>query len=137
LRYSQISDYYRCPRYYELRHIKKVPSGAPASAALHFGTACHLGVETFFEGGDGEAVFEAVSNLTLCITSYGFAIRAGLTIMEKYTRAFEVRDNYIHGFVEKHESGRFIPDLRVYETIEVEEDKPIAKVEAKDAPIKV
>lgn len=84
-----------------------------------------------------EAVFEAVSNLTLCITSYGFAIRAGLTIMEKYTRAFEVRDNYIHGFVEKHESGRFVPDLRVYETIEVEEEKPIAKVEAKEAPIKV
>ena len=78
-----------------------------------------------------EAVFEAVSNLTMCITSYGFAIRAGLTIMDKYTMAFEVRDNYIHEFIEKFDNGKFVPDLRVYETIEVEEEKPIAKIEEK------
>jgi len=59
MRYSQISAYNKCQQYYKNVYVDKLPSGAPDSAALLFGSACHLGIETIFEKGDGEAVFEA------------------------------------------------------------------------------
>lgn len=58
-RYSEITDYYRCPTYYHLRHVERVESGAPESSALFFGTAMHLGVQAYLEGDDGAVVFEA------------------------------------------------------------------------------
>lgn len=82
--------------------------------------------------GVGSALFEAGSNLALCLTSYGFAIRTGLKITDRYTVAFTVRDNFIHGFIEAWEKGKFVPELAMYQTIE-EEEKPIEehKQEAK------
>ena len=72
-----------------------------------------------------EAIYEAISNLTLCVTSYAFAIRTGLYIEERYTVAFEVRENFMHGFIEKYENGKFVPDVAMYKIVEevVEEPK--------------
>lgn len=93
IRYSHLTDYNKCPKYYEHRHILDTPSPAPASGAMAFGTACHLGVQTFFEGGDGEGVFEAMweANRDLTYTysngeTWETLARDGAVLMSKFKR---------------------------------------------------
>ena len=80
-----------------------------------------------------EAWFEAISNLFLCVSSYGFAIKTGLVIMERYTRAYEVRNNYIHEFIEQFEKGKFVPTLSKYE--EYSEEAPVIEDKKPEADI--
>lgn len=58
-RYSAIADYYKCPRYYQLRHILQIQPVVTPSSALKFGTAIHAGVESYFKQENGVDTFEA------------------------------------------------------------------------------
>ncbi len=59
LRYSSVSDYYRCPTYYKLKHIDGLDDGMGRSMDIALGSAVHLGVQDLFEGGNGVDVFKA------------------------------------------------------------------------------
>lgn len=58
-RYSSISDFYKCPQLYKLKHIDGLDDGGGKSGDMAFGTCLHLGVQDLFEGGDGITVFKA------------------------------------------------------------------------------
>jgi hypothetical protein len=57
-RYSTISDFHKCQKYYELSHILGLSNGMDKLADLTYGTAIHLAVQDLFEGGNGHDVFE-------------------------------------------------------------------------------
>lgn len=59
MRYSELSDYYKCPKFYELRYVLKVASDQLPSASLLFGTAMHAALEEYLRGGDGTVTFQA------------------------------------------------------------------------------
>ena len=56
--YSTITDYLKCPKYFELKHILKEDPGEQDLLAMRFGSALHLGLQDLFEGGDGVGVFK-------------------------------------------------------------------------------
>jgi hypothetical protein len=67
----------------------------------------------------GQAIYDSVFNVGLSIMSYGFAFRLGSDIMSDYAKLYDVRRNYISKFIEAHDNGAFVKDLRVYEVAEV------------------
>lgn len=62
-RYSSISDFYKCARYYKLKHIDGLDDGMGKSLDIYFGSCIHLGVQDLFEGGDGLSVFQTMFNM--------------------------------------------------------------------------
>lgn len=87
-RYSTISDYYRCPTFYKLKHIDGLDDGLNKSADISFGTAVHLGMQDLFEGGDGITVFKLYWSMEeakgLQSTRYGHAdlMKIGTALLE-------------------------------------------------------
>jgi hypothetical protein len=67
----------------------------------------------------GQAIYDSVFNVGLSIMSYGFAFKLGLDIMSDYAKIYDVRRNYISKFIEAHDNGSFVKDLRIYEVSEV------------------
>jgi len=67
----------------------------------------------------GQAVYDSVFNVGLSIMSYGFAFKLGLDIMNDYAKIYDVRRNYISKFVESHDNGSLVKELRIYEVAEV------------------
>ena len=72
------------------------------------------------EKGDiAQASFDTVSNIAMCATSYGTAWLIGKAFI--LTRLVPTIDNklkYIHRFIEQHDKGKYVDDLKIYETIE-------------------
>lgn len=71
----------------------------------------------------GEASYSAISNLTLSLTSYAFAIKSGMKFID--TQAVPSINNkirYIHRFIEKYENGKYVESLAVYEETEIKAD---------------
>lgn len=90
-RYSTISDAYKCFKYYELKHIHKLPDGSERNADLKFGTALHLAIEDLFLGGNGIDVFNIFWNAERLNLDYGrlpFNILSDLgnTFIERFER---------------------------------------------------
>jgi hypothetical protein len=67
----------------------------------------------------GQAVYDSVFNVGLSIMSYGFAFKLGLDIMSDYSKIYDVRRNYISKFIESHDNGSLVKELRIYEIQEV------------------
>ena len=67
----------------------------------------------------GQAVYDSVFNVGLSIMSYGFAFKLGIDIMNDYSKIYDVRRNYISKFIEAHDNGSLVKDLRIYEVSEV------------------
>lgn len=67
----------------------------------------------------GQAIYDSVFNVGLSIMSYGFAFKLGLDIMSDYAKIYDVRRNYISKFIESHDNGSLVKELRIYETAEV------------------
>ena len=61
-----------------------------------------------------ESVLLAITNLALSITVYFVAFKVGIQVIEKTDAILELKDAYIHCFVEKYESGKFVPSLALY-----------------------
>ena len=73
------------------------------------------------KGNIAQASFDTVSNITMCATSYGTAWLIGKSFI--LTRLVPTIDNklkYIHRFIEQYEKGKYVDDLKIYETIEEE-----------------
>lgn len=51
-RYSTISLFHKCPKYYELNQILGIPDDAEQSADMAFGTAIHAAMQAEFEDGN-------------------------------------------------------------------------------------
>lgn len=49
-RNSTLQGYYRCPKYFELKEILKVPTEEVENASLAFGSGMHMALESFFDG---------------------------------------------------------------------------------------
>jgi hypothetical protein len=62
-RYSTISNFHKCQKYYELKEILGLSDGIEKSGDVAFGSCLHLGVQDLFEGGDGLDVFNTYWNL--------------------------------------------------------------------------
>jgi PD-(D/E)XK nuclease superfamily len=56
IHYSELDSFLACPAAYKRRYIDGVKD-LEESSALHCGTALHLAIKTFFEGGDAETIF--------------------------------------------------------------------------------
>jgi hypothetical protein len=67
----------------------------------------------------GQALYDSVFNVGLSIMSYGFAFKLGLDIVSDYSKIYDVRRNYISKFIESHDSGSLVKELRIYEIQEV------------------
>lgn len=67
----------------------------------------------------GQAVYDSIFNVGLSIMSYGFAFKLGLDIMSDYSKIYDIRRNYISKFIEKHDNGSLVKELRIYEVAEV------------------
>lgn len=57
LRYSTVSDFYRCGAYFKFKHIDGLDDGLGKSMDIVFGTAVHMAIEDLFSGGDGLDIF--------------------------------------------------------------------------------
>ena len=68
----------------------------------------------------GQALYDSVFNVGLSIMSYAFAFKLGLDIMSDYGKIYDVRRNYISKFVESHDNGSLVKELRIYEIERVE-----------------
>lgn len=68
-----------------------------------------------------ESVLLAITNLALSISVYFIAFKVGVQAIEKTDAILELKDAYIHCFVEKYESGKFVPSLALYTETVVEE----------------
>jgi hypothetical protein len=62
-RYSSVSDYYKCPRYFKLKHVDGLDDGMGKSLDIYYGSCIHLGVQDLFEGGNGVDVFRTMFDL--------------------------------------------------------------------------
>lgn len=58
-RYSTISNFYKCPKYYELKHIRGLSDGIEKSGDVAYGSSLHAAIQDLYEGGDGFDVFRA------------------------------------------------------------------------------
>ena len=67
----------------------------------------------------GQAMYDSVFNVGLSIMSYGFAYKLGLDIMNDYAKIYDIRRNYISKFIEAHDNGSLVKELRIYEVAEV------------------
>jgi len=67
----------------------------------------------------GQAVYDSVFNVGLSIMSYGFAYKLGLDIINDYAKIYDIRRNYISKFIEAHDNGSLVKELRIYEVAEV------------------
>lgn len=54
---SKITDYRKCGRLYELKHVQKLPEPGARSADIEFGSAFHLALNDVLEGGGGISQF--------------------------------------------------------------------------------
>ena len=67
----------------------------------------------------GQALYDSVFNVGLSIMSYGFAFKLGKDIINDYAKIYDIRRNYISKFIEAHNNGSLVKELRIYEVAEV------------------
>ena len=68
----------------------------------------------------GQAIYDSVFNVGLSVMSYAFAFKLGLDIIDDYAKLYDVRRNYISKFIENHDNGSLVKELRIYEIERVE-----------------
>jgi hypothetical protein len=70
------------------------------------------------KGNIAQASFDTVSNIAMCATSYGTAWLIGKSfIMTRLVPTIDNKLKYIHRFIEQYENGKYVEDLKIYETI--------------------
>lgn len=67
-----------------------------------------------------QAIYDGLFNVGLSVMSYVFAVRLGLEIIEDYAKLYDIRRNYISKFIEAHDNGALVKELRIYEIERVE-----------------
>ena len=79
-----------------------------------------------FEFGESKNIWEsillAVVNIALSISVYFIAFKVGVQVIEKTDAILELKDDYIHCFIEDYENGKFIPSLALYSEEVVESE---------------
>ena len=79
-----------------------------------------------FEFGESKniwgSILLAVVNIALSISVYFIAFKVGIQVIEKTDAILELKDDYIHCFIEDYENGKFIPSLALYSEEVVESE---------------
>jgi hypothetical protein len=104
-RYSSLTDYHKCPKYFELKHLLGLDDGSGRSGEMRFGSALHLGIQDLFEGGDGVDVFNVFWDLQknekleysyYNRLSHADHMKLGLSLLEIF------RDEHLKKFKREH-----------------------------------
>lgn len=79
-----------------------------------------------FEFGESKNIWAsillAVVNIALSISVYFIAFKVGIQVIEKTDAILELKDDYIHCFIEDYENGKFVPSLALYSEEVVESE---------------
>lgn len=79
-----------------------------------------------FEFGETKNIWEAMSlaviNIALSISVYFIAFKVGVQVIERTDAILELKDDYIHCFIEDYENGKFVPSLALYSEEVVESE---------------
>lgn len=101
--FSMISTFLRCPALFKLLYVDKMVPQEPESAALHFGTAIHAGLNALLEGSESESVFKLywddVSPKILEKGRYSTEVlgQMGMTFLDRFKRLHLPHYKFVKG----------------------------------------
>jgi hypothetical protein len=117
-RYSTISNFHKCQKYYEFKEVLGLSDGIEKSGDVAFGSCLHLGVQDLFEGGNGLDVFTAFwelqkpKDLEYSRLDWEALDRMGHDLLEIF------RDEHIHKFMPlKDASGALMLECKMHGSI--------------------
>lgn len=112
--YSIQSDYHRCGKYYELKHIMGHDDGGSKSVDMAFGTCCHMGMEEILSNkGDGKDLFSIAwkthKDKEFGRLSWEQLHELGLSLLSQFTARHKSKFSPVHLEAEmRHDFGRYI-----------------------------